>query len=739
MTTDDLLAAIVNRPHDDAPRLAYAEAIAASDQQRAELIRAQITLARPREADSPPRQRLRLRVKALIKAHGERWRARLPTLKGMTWGQQFVRGFVEHCEVANGGTFRRHAAKIFAAAPVVGLSCQHMPPAGMPELLAVPDLTRIRQLYLHGDRDPNSLGDPEAALLADCPHLTRLRTLNLYNNRLTEVGVQAMADSPFLGRLRSLDLTQNLVGPDGLRALAHSTALRLLCDVDLYGNKLDEACVIDLAGSPLAGRLRRLNVGGSSATAAAARALADSPALTRLRSLDIDNSRIGDAGLMYLAHSPHLQALRELYLRHADIGDAGIAVLLRSPMGPRLRVLDIEAADITEVAAWQLVRSPDLDRLRKLEMWDCDNLLAPVCNALKLRFGKRVTVHVDRHIRRPKSNPDEATRESFLADIRARPEDDAPRLIYADWLEEHDDSVRAEFIRLQCELAQLGKRSPRRPALERRVLKLLEANRSRWTEGAFHDWLQHQPGECPVTYPHKVCKAMAMAVEARLMLEATKDEEEQKRLKAQQDRCGKSLEKLRLCEHQVRLPLFSSAVFERGFINSAVVPELMLLDFTAAVRDLGVVRHLTALSDELDPEVGDLLTGRVIALFDNPRLRTLVIQGHVEKLSTFEMMAAWPGAAELRSLEFGFIWDVPGDDVLRALASSPYFRKLTTLRLYLCNGFTEAGATALVESVNLPALKAVDLGEDENDVPPGAVRILRKRFRRPTPEKPSTG
>ena len=40
----------------------------------------------------------------------------------------------------------------------------------------------------------------------------------------------------------------------------------------------------------------------------------------------------------------------------------------------------------------------------------------------------------------------------FLAQIAADPEVDAPRLIYADWLEEQQDE-RAEFIRVQCELA----------------------------------------------------------------------------------------------------------------------------------------------------------------------------------------------------------------------------------------------------------------------------------------------
>jgi uncharacterized protein (TIGR02996 family) len=43
----------------------------------------------------------------------------------------------------------------------------------------------------------------------------------------------------------------------------------------------------------------------------------------------------------------------------------------------------------------------------------------------------------------------------FLQAIIERPDDDAPRLIYADWLDEQGASLRAEFIRLQCRLAQL--------------------------------------------------------------------------------------------------------------------------------------------------------------------------------------------------------------------------------------------------------------------------------------------
>src|SRR5262245_2593359 len=57
--------------------------------------------------------------------------------------------------------------------------------------------------------------------------------------------------------------------------------------------------------------------------------------------------------------------------------------------------------------------------------------------------------------------------EGFLAAIRAAPDDDTPRLVYADWLDEHGDPDRAEFIRVQVELARLAQDDPRRPELMR--------------------------------------------------------------------------------------------------------------------------------------------------------------------------------------------------------------------------------------------------------------------------------
>ena len=43
--------------------------------------------------------------------------------------------------------------------------------------------------------------------------------------------------------------------------------------------------------------------------------------------------------------------------------------------------------------------------------------------------------------------------DAFLQTILESPDDDAPRLVFADWLDEHGNGEQAEFIRVQIELA----------------------------------------------------------------------------------------------------------------------------------------------------------------------------------------------------------------------------------------------------------------------------------------------
>ena len=68
----------------------------------------------------------------------------------------------------------------------------------------------------------------------------------------------------------------------------------------------------------------------------------------------------------------------------------------------------------------------------------------------------------------------------FLDAIRPQPEDDTVRLIFADWLDEHGQQARAEFIRLQCRLADTDEFAPDRPDMLDREWELLTVYRKRW-------------------------------------------------------------------------------------------------------------------------------------------------------------------------------------------------------------------------------------------------------------------
>ncbi len=69
---------------------------------------------------------------------------------------------------------------------------------------------------------------------------------------------------------------------------------------------------------------------------------------------------------------------------------------------------------------------------------------------------------------------------AFLKAIRDDPADDTARLAYADYLDELGDSERAEFIRLQIELARMPTSSPGRRDREDRAFRLLEENETLW-------------------------------------------------------------------------------------------------------------------------------------------------------------------------------------------------------------------------------------------------------------------
>jgi uncharacterized protein (TIGR02996 family) len=75
---------------------------------------------------------------------------------------------------------------------------------------------------------------------------------------------------------------------------------------------------------------------------------------------------------------------------------------------------------------------------------------------------------------------------ALLAAILANPDEDTPRLVFADWLDEDgtgSNAARAEFIRVQCELTRSPERQPYPPAHHARLsrfMQLFNAHEKEW-------------------------------------------------------------------------------------------------------------------------------------------------------------------------------------------------------------------------------------------------------------------
>lgn len=89
-------------------------------------------------------------------------------------------------------------------------------------------------------------------------------------------------------------------------------------------------------------------------------------------------------------------------------------------------------------------------------------------------------------------------RRALMAAIIANPEEDTPRLMFADWLDEHGgehDRARAAFIRLQVEAARLPERDKRRKKLEASAWVLADGHHEAWLAplAACVHRLEHRP------------------------------------------------------------------------------------------------------------------------------------------------------------------------------------------------------------------------------------------------------
>jgi uncharacterized protein (TIGR02996 family) len=263
--------------------------------------------------------------------------------------------------------------------------------------------------------------------------------------------------------------------------------------------------------------------------------------------------------------------------------------------------------------------------------------------------------------------------EAFLRDIIDHPDDDALRLIYADWLDDHGEPRRAEFIRLQCRLAGLPEDDAERPDLLDREWELLTVYRGRW-----------QPAATSLIANNLWDSGFRRGFFARVHLPASL-----------------------LLEHGAELaaacPLEEVCVEEAG----GRLGEILRQPWLARVASLDLTRNALTAED-------------VQALFDSAdlgRLRRLVLRSVRLRPGDVERLARWPGLSRLEHLDLGTDWfsdqeddrgNQLGPNWLRLLLESPRLERLTSLDLHN-NELTEADVALLANTPRLASLRSLQL------------------------------
>jgi len=326
----------------------------------------------------------------------------------------------------------------------------------------------------------------------------------------------------------------------------------------------------------------------------------------------------------------------------------------------------------------------------------------------------------------------------FLQDIQAHPEDDTPRLIYADWLDDNHQPARAEFIRLQCRLAKLDPEDSDYDLLHLQEQELLTEH------GAA--WMGHLP-----SWARKVAKFQRgfvnhLRMKTGYYLKVGKELRQQVYFDSLRldplTRTAKLLDSGLLAGIR-HLALTGSESELLLLLRSEQVSGLESLELhgraseevcraLASSRHFGRLRRLASYQTELGPAHAAILSQAPLL----GQLEELAVRGGSCRLGVegVRLLSRSPHWGQLKRLSFSGT-DI-GSEAARELVYSPMVKGLTSLNLAMCgikavgdlahapylkdlvylnlhgNHVNGAGLEALGEARQLPRLTSLSLGHN---------------------------
>jgi uncharacterized protein (TIGR02996 family) len=323
----ELFEAVLQSPHDDLPRLVFADWLDDhGEPERAEFIRLQIQLATQLEAQ------VEQRCRELLERHRSQWI--IPGLRGV---QEFRRGFVDSLRIA-GPEFAEHAERIGAAAPItrlrVPVALEHLR-----EIAEVPWLHRLSHLDLTGN--VGFVGQMD--WFFEQAGLSGLKSLALRNVQIWPDDVPGLVGivERWPG-LIELNLSGNPIGDEGLAHLAVPAKLPTLerlilrCDEVPKYSAIGEWGIVCLVKNPLKS-LRELDLAGHAIDQSAFSVLALSRGFPLLQSLDLSHNDILLTEAEWVVRLIESSSLERLNLEDNEIAEGVMQALEEHPSVRRLK------------------------------------------------------------------------------------------------------------------------------------------------------------------------------------------------------------------------------------------------------------------------------------------------------------------------------------------------------------------------------------------------------------------
>ena len=351
---------------------------------------------------------------------------------------------------------------------------------------------------------------------------------------------------------------------------------------------------------------------------------------------------------------------------------------------------------------------------------------------------------------------------ALLAAIRQAPDDDAPRLVYADWLDEHGQAERAKFIRVQCELARTDRFDSRWFDLDNRARSMISQYYAQWkaplqplkVQGDFHRGFV-DPMYIPITTyidRHAELTAMEPAVHVRFSVTPAVNLRKRGEQPAIESLRGVSFQDSFVKWDRIKdflasphLTRLERLILGRAGLDSAGLPDFLGLTTLPNLSDLSLAEN----------SIGD-----GVRHFANPRHRSMVSRLVRLDLAGCEIGPGTAGGLREAPFESIHVLRLDGNDLaeelpdafgewavhLRELSlSTPLsdsaferllrpgrFHDLEVLRLRGCGSYTASRLAVLADPSRLPGLSELQLHDlFAFDPTPAATEDIRRFLESP--------